>query len=44
MSAIKPLSWVWRLAYPDHTLEYASRQAVEVVLKIKARLWIGAKS
>ena len=29
---------VWRVAHPDHTLEYASQQAVEVVLKIKARL------
>ena len=29
---------VWRRAYPEHTREYASKQAIEVVLRAKVSL------
>ena len=29
---------IWRLAHPDHRAEYASMQAVEVILKAKIKV------
>ena len=33
---------VWRRAHPDQAVEYASSQAVEVILKAKTGLRVGA--